>query len=141
MNYFSVLIFPLIVLFSLSGHANTTMHTIEVVEQALHKLTWDAPRERENGDALLPEEILGYRVMRSDDAGNVLETVELDAATTELAITIVPDTCMVYTATAIATDGSPVTDEGSPGTLESVPTDQIRICIIPPKRPRNFQVQ
>lgn len=133
---------PILVLLSApSSFAETTMHTIEVVEQSLHRLTWDPPVKRENGDDLAPEEIVGYEVKRSDDHGMVLETVELSAETTELAIAIVPGECMVYQAYAIATDGSPPIEGSDAGTLTSEPTEAIRICVIPPKRPRNFQVQ
>jgi hypothetical protein len=122
--------------------AQSTMHTIETVAQSLHKLTWKAPIERENGDPLSEEEIVGYRVDRADDTGNVIESVELEGSVLELAINIIPGECNTYTAIAIATDGSPPTDSNpSPQTLESKPTDPIRLCIIPPKRPRDFQVQ
>lgn len=133
-----------IIILAMIGSASaqtTTMQTVEVVAQALHRLTWDAPNERTNGDPLAPEDIVGYKVERLNDSGTVLETIELDGTTQELAISIVPNECMVYKAYAVATDGSPVTENADPGTLTSEPTDAIRICVIPPKKPRNFAVQ
>lgn len=126
------------------GYVNAsdmTMHSIEIVEQSLHKLTWKAPNERTNGDPLPPEEIVGYKVERINDAGSVLETVELGSDTLELAITLIPNECMVYKAYAIATDGSPPSENMESGTLTSEPTDAIRICVVPPRKPRDFQVQ
>lgn len=124
-----------------NAESTSTMQQVEVIAQALHKLTWRPPLERTNGDPLPEEDILGYRVERLNDEGAILETVELDGATLELGIAIVPDTCMVYKAYAIATDGTPPVEGAEQGTLTSEPTDMIRICVIPPRRPRDFQVQ
>lgn len=126
--------------FTQLSYAQGTMHTIEVVQQSLHKLTWKAPLERTNGDPLAPEDIRGYKVERLNDEGNILETIELDANTLELAISLVPNDCMVYKAYAVATDGSPPSEESGEGTLTSEPTDAIRICVVPPRKPRDFRV-
>lgn len=129
--------------FSTESFGQSTMQTVEIVEQSLHKLTWVAPTERENGDPLSAEEIVGYRVERKDDAGNIKESVELEGNVLELAISIIAGECNVYTAVAIALDGSPPRQEGEgePQTLESKPTDPIRLCIIPPNPPQDFSVQ
>ena len=124
-----------------SAQETMTMHQVEVVAQSLHKLTWKPPTERENGDPLSEEEIVGYKIERSDDAGTVLETVELDSSTLELALTILPNECNNYVAYARATDGTPTTENSTPGTLESKPTASIRVCVIPPKKPRDFAIQ
>lgn len=120
---------------------DVTMHSVQIVEQSLHRLTWRPPLERENGDPLDESEITGYEVERLNDEGAILETVELDGQTLELAITIVPDQCMIYRAYTIALDGSPDTGNGTPNTLKSKATDSIRICVIPPKKPRDFMIQ
>lgn len=69
-------------------------------------LSWVAPSEREDGSALSPSEIVGFRIYYGTESGNYSNTVDIDDHTaTQAVLAGIPSGDFFVVMTAVDVDG------------------------------------
>jgi len=130
---------------AINAQAQQTVFPIDDPQGAKSRLSWEAPTERENGDELLPENIVGYIVQRMD--GDIMrESLTVPGTDNEVAFTPVQGECSKYhviatALTVVYSDEDGGSDEGEILPVHSKPSNTVEVCMIPPERPTNIRVR
>jgi hypothetical protein len=98
-----------------------------VSAQPIADVEWSQPTARENGEALTPEDIGGYRLYKSSPDGPVMLA---EVTGTQHELTIDAGECYTLTVTAFDTLG-----------LESQPSNGVDVCASLPVAPTNLIIK
>lgn len=110
-------VFVAIVLVATPAHAQDSVD---------HGVNWQPPTQRENGDALAPEELAAFKLYRVGQQLTLLATV---TDSNDYVVTVPAGECFEMYVTAVDT-----------GNLESKPSLHVNACAILPNAPTEFKV-